>query len=449
MSDDIIKKASDFQATENIIMLGHVANGKSTLVEKMTGIKTQRFKSEIMGGGRTHHMGYANVKIFKHPFKNDIGSYVFVPCTDLKYVDDDGIEYELIHHISLSDPPGHNDLLGEMLNGTTSMCNCKAIIVIGGNNKTIPSPQTVEHVMAMKLLGIEPIMVVFNKVDIIKKERHVIEKYNEWMKFAKEFEIDHVPVVPVSAVHGLNIDYLAYFLGNKLKCNNKRLNDPTMLVAMRSWNINKSGIDPRTMQGGTFGGSIQRGILNVGDSIKIRPGLVFINESGRTRFSYYPLKTEVVSLKSEKSSIKYAIPGGLVGVSTKLDSSLSQQDGLVGSVMSIDGVIDELNVYENLKLNCEFASHFKYLSDDITEKDFEINIGDKVIINASSKNVVATINDIVDNTIDVKLNEPVVCGIGKRVAISKITDSYGIRLLGSGIMEEGIECELDETKFSD
>lgn len=449
MDSDLVRKAADFQATENIIMLGHVANGKSTLVQKMTSIKTQRFKSEIAGGGRTHHMGYANIKLFKHPDKDDIDSYVFVNSNETKYVDDKGEEYDLLHHISFSDPPGHNELLGEMLNGTTSIKNCKAIIVLGGNNKTIPSAQTVEHIVAMKLLGIVPIAVVFNKVDIVRKKKKVMEKYKMWMEFAKKFNLENVPVIPISAALGLNIDYLAYFLGNVLKPRDRETDKPVMMVAMRSWNINKNGIDPRTMKGGTFGGSIQRGTLKVGERVCIRPGLIFRTPDKETDWGYCPLETDVLSMKSESIFIKSAIPGGLVGVSTKLDSALTQHDGIVGSVMVPVGTDedDDLGVYEKLKLEMEYSRHYEYLSNDVELDEFDIKEEDKVVINSNSSSVQAIVEKKDEDTLTLKLMRPVVSSIGGKVAVSKDTASHGIRLLGSGKVLEGGKCFLDKSKI--
>ena len=61
------------QAIINVGCIGHVSNGKSTLVKQMTGVKTQKFKSE-QERNITINVGYANCKIF-HSDKTGEYSY--------------------------------------------------------------------------------------------------------------------------------------------------------------------------------------------------------------------------------------------------------------------------------------------------------------------------------------------------------------------------------------
>ena len=74
---DKILKLSEIiqnQAVLNVGCIGHVSNGKSTLVRQMTGIKTQKFKSE-RERNCTINVGYANCKIF-YSDKDKINTYL-------------------------------------------------------------------------------------------------------------------------------------------------------------------------------------------------------------------------------------------------------------------------------------------------------------------------------------------------------------------------------------
>ena len=87
------------------------------------------------------------------------------------------------------------------------------------------------------------------------------------------------------------------------------------------------------MQGGVAGGSILRGVLREGDEIEIRPGIM--TKSG----DCVPIHSRIVSLFAEKNTLKYAVPGGLIGVGTKIDPILTRSDRLVGQVR----VLQKLN----------------------------------------------------------------------------------------------------------
>ena len=82
--------------------VGHVSNGKSTLVKQMTGIKTQKFKSE-KERNCTINIGYGNCKIF---YSKKTDEYKFTGSVESE-LDSQNNEMTLIHHISFVDCPGH------------------------------------------------------------------------------------------------------------------------------------------------------------------------------------------------------------------------------------------------------------------------------------------------------------------------------------------------------
>lgn len=57
-----------------------------------------------------------------------------------------------------------------------------------------------------------------------------------------------------------------------------------------------------------------------------------------------PLKSRVVSLLAEQNSLLYAIPGGLIGVGTNLDPSLTIADSLVGNLIGLPGCLPDVFV---------------------------------------------------------------------------------------------------------
>ena len=77
-----------------------------------------------------------------------------------------------------------------------------------------------------------------------------------------------------------------------------------------------------------------QGKFRVGDEIEIRPG---VRVEVRGKVTYQPLYTEIVSLRSGRFELEEAYPGGLIGVGTKLDPSLTKSDNLIGNVVGKPG----------------------------------------------------------------------------------------------------------------
>ena len=109
------------------------------------------------------------------------------------------------------------------------------------------------------------------------------------------------------------------------------------LIVIRSFDVNKPGEDAENLKGGVAGGSILQGVLRVGDEIEVRPGIVSKDSSGRVRCT--PIFSKIVALRAEKNMLEYAVPGGLIGVGTKIDPMLTRADRLVGQVSTWCGCL--------------------------------------------------------------------------------------------------------------
>ena len=80
----------------------------------------------------------------------------------------------------------------------------------------------------------------------------------------------------------------------------------------------------------------------MGDEIEIRPGVIETSAEGK--MTCKPLRTKIVSLFAEQNSLLYAIPGGLIGVGTNLDPSLTIADSLVGNLIGLPGQLPDVFV---------------------------------------------------------------------------------------------------------
>ena len=88
------------------------------------------------------------------------------------------------------------------------------------------------------------------------------------------------------------------------------------------------------------GGSILQGVLRMGQEVEVRPGIVTKDAEGRT--AVCPIYSRIVSLFAEQNPLQYAVPGGLIGVGTTVDPTLTRADRLVGQVLGAVGALPDV-----------------------------------------------------------------------------------------------------------
>jgi translation initiation factor 2 subunit 3 len=87
----------------------------------------------------------------------------------------------LIRHVSFVDCPGHDILMATMLNGAAVM---DAALLLVAGNESCPQPQTSEHLAAVEIMKLEHIIILQNKVDLIK-EAQALEHQKSISAFVK------------------------------------------------------------------------------------------------------------------------------------------------------------------------------------------------------------------------------------------------------------------------
>ena len=406
----------------NIGTIGHVSNGKSSVVKQTSGKRPQQFAEEQVRN-ITIQLGYANVKIFKCPpcdlYECGSGETKSKSCNECKK------PMILARHFSWVDCPGHQSYMSTMVNGTAVMD--AALLVIGSDEK-IPQPQTAEHLVAVELMQLKHGIIALNKLDLISKSQ-ANQAYIDTKTFVEGTAFEHSPVIPTCANFGFGIQLLAKAICDTIPIPVKNYDLPPKMIVIRSFDVSKSGEPGCCVKGGIAGGSIIQGIMRVGQQIEIRPGLIFQRpnqETGENEFLYRPLKTTIVSLLSEKTSLQMAIHGGLIGIGTKLDPALTKQNRLVGQVIGLDLP----DVYDELKLKYKLIKTFN------TEKPFLKE--EQLLLNVQSSEILSTVMivNVKSKFIIVKLSKPVCVGINDKVSVSKIVDRDW-RLAGFAKIERG------------
>ena len=396
------------QPEVNIGTTGHVDHGKTTLVQAITGIWTSKHSEELRRG-ITIRVGYADAAIYR--CKND--HYSSTPQCSIC-----GEEGNLRRVVSFVDCPGHESLMVNMLSGAALMDG--ALLVIAANEK-IPQPQTREHLLALQMLGMKHIVILHNKVELVSDEE-ALEGYKQIKSFIKGTVAEGSPIIPISAQHKLNIDMVLKAIEEYIPTPKRDITAKPLMQVLRSFDINRPGINPSQLKGGVLGGSLLQGKLRVNDEIEIRPGIIEDQK-------YKTITTKVVSLGTSAGFVEEVTPGGLIAIGTLLDPYLTKSDSLLGSVVGkpneLPDVLDSINVRVFL---FDTAVGTKELV-----KVEPIKLGEILRLNIGTAVTLGVVEKVKGDEVSIKLRRPVCALNNSRVAISRrIGDRW--RLIGSGTL---------------
>ena len=157
------------------------------------------------------------------------------------------------------------------------------------------------------------------------------------------------PIVPISAQLKYNIDAVNEYIVKRIPIPVRDfLSDPRLIV-IRSFDVNKPGAEVDELKGGVAGGSILTGVLRVGQEVEIRPGIVTKDNAGRNKCQ--PIFSRIMSLHAENNLLSFAVPGGLIGVGTRIDPTLCRADRLVGQVLGAVGKLPKIYTGKVLLVN--------------------------------------------------------------------------------------------------
>ena len=169
----------------NIGTIGHVDHGKTTLTSAITRV--------LANLGRAQHMAFDQID--KAPEEKARGITIATAH----------VEYESeIRHYAHVDCPGHADYIKNMITGAAQMDG--AILVVGADDG--PMPQTREHILLARQVGVPSIVVFMNKCDLVDDEEllDLVEMELRELLSKYEFPGDDIPIIRGSALQAMNSD---------------------------------------------------------------------------------------------------------------------------------------------------------------------------------------------------------------------------------------------------
>ena len=232
----------------NIGTIGHVDHGKTTLTAAITKVLSDA--------------GYCQAKSFDQidnaPEEKERGITI----------NTSHVEYETANrHYAHVDCPGHADYVKNMVTGAAQMDG--AILVVAATDG--PMPQTREHILLGRQVGIPRMVVFMNKVDMVDDEEllELVEMEIRDLLSFYEYDGDNGPVVQGSALGGLNNDpaWVPKIIELMAACDSW-IEEPIRDTA-KPFLMPVEDVFTITGRGTVATGRIETGIANTGDAVEI------------------------------------------------------------------------------------------------------------------------------------------------------------------------------------
>jgi elongation factor Tu len=233
----------------NIGTMGHIDHGKTTLTAAIT---------KVLSEGSDSSTFTAFEDIDKAPEERQRGITINIAH----------VEYETdARHYAHVDMPGHADYIKNMITGAAQVDG--AILVVSAADG--PMPQTREHVLLARQVGVPSIVVALNKVDMVDDEEllDLVELEVRELLTEYEFPGDDVPVIKVSALKALEGDAdaaegvreLMAAVDSYVPQPERDVDKPFLMPIEDVFTI--------TGRGTVVTGRIEQGVVNTGDEVEI------------------------------------------------------------------------------------------------------------------------------------------------------------------------------------
>ena len=402
------------QPEVNIGLVGHVDHGKTTLTQALSGVWTDTH-SEERKRGISIKLGYADTAFYK------TGEGAHYPLGRRPGGGKDA-EEELLRVVSFVDAPGHETLMAIMITGASLMDG--ALLMVAAN-EPCPQPQTREHLMALEIAGIENIVVVQNKIDLVTRER-ALESHDEIKTFLKGTIAENAPIIPVSAHHDVNLDVLISAIEAFIPTPDRSEDVRSVMHVARSFDINRPGTRPGKMRGGVIGGSIVEGTFSVGDEVEIAPGRR-VGEGNKAVWE--PIEAVVSSMQGGGLNLDTMHAGGLCGMATFLDPSITTSDNLSGQVVARKGDLPE--VHNSVSIEVNLMQHMVAGDGESPEKIHPLRNNEMLMLNVATATSVGVTRNAEKGRTDLDLRLPICADKGQRISLSRRIGSRW-RLIGYG-----------------
>jgi len=235
----------------NVGTIGHIDHGKTTLTAAIT--------KHLSKKGMAEYVSFDEID--KAPEEKERGITIATAH----------VEYETNNrHYAHVDCPGHADYIKNMITGAAQMDG--AILVVGADDG--PMPQTREHILLARQVGVPYIVVFLNKVDMVDDEEliELVELELRELLSKYEFPGDDIPIVQGSALKALESDDVD---SDEAKCIFELMEAVDRYIPEPVRDVDKPFLMPIedvfsiSGRGTVVTGRLERGLIKVGDEVEI------------------------------------------------------------------------------------------------------------------------------------------------------------------------------------
>ncbi|WP_326523394.1 elongation factor Tu [Sphingomonas sp.] len=382
----------------NIGTIGHVDHGKTSLTAAIT-----KILAENVAGNAA--VDFANID--KAPEERERG--ITISTAHVEYETD-------ARHYAHVDCPGHADYVKNMITGAAQMDG--AILVVAATDG--PMPQTKEHILLARQVGVPTMVVFLNKVDLVDDEEilELVEMEIREELSKREFDGDNIPIIRGSATAALSgsddklgkdaILALMAAVDESIPQPDRPLDKPFMMPIEDVFSISGRGT--------VVTGRVETGIVKVGEEVEI----VGIQEAVR--------KTTVTGVEMFRKLLDQGQAGDNIGA---LIRGVGREEVERGQVLAKPG---------SIKPHTDFKSEVYVLSKDEGGRHTPFFANYRPQFYFRTTDVTGTIElpegtEMVmpgDNVaLGIKLIAPIAMDVGQRFTIRE-----GGRTVGAGVVSE-------------
>jgi len=318
----------------NIVIVGHVDHGKSTLIGRLL------YDSETLTGDRI-----AEIQKLIEEYKKRFEFAYFLDSfeeelKEERTIDTTRVLFKGRNYYTIVDVPGHKEFIKNMLTGASHAQ--VAILVVSAPDGV--QEQTRRHAFLLNMLGIKQVLVAVNKMDLMDYQRDAFDRVKEeTSRFLTSMDFSIGEFIPVSALEGDNV--------YKASARTAWYSGPTLIQAL-------DGIEPAEVSDKPLRfvvqdvyplnsdkvtvGRVESGVLNKGDQLIFQPSGI----KGRVeKIKVFPGEVELawsgdsIGIVMEPEIERGSIGGHLKQPPTPVDRFL-------GEVVLLEGVLEQGDEFE-------------------------------------------------------------------------------------------------------
>ena len=379
----------------NIGTIGHVDHGKTTLTAAITSVLAKK--------GLANPQDYASIDAA--PEERERG--ITINTSHVEY------ETEKRHYAHI-DAPGHADYVKNMITGAAQMDG--AILVVSATDG--PMPQTSEHILLSRQVGVNDLIVFMNKVDLVDDEELLDLVEMEIRELLSEYNYpgDDIPVIRGSALKALEGDEKAEAailelmdtVDSYIPTPKREMDKPFLMPIEDVFTI--------TGRGTVASGRIDRGVVKVGDEVEL------VGLFPETK------KTVVTGIEMFRKILDVGEAGDNVGI---LLRGIGREDIERGQVIAKPGSITPHTKFKGevyILSKEEGGRHTPFFTNYRPQFYFRTTDVTGVIDLPSGTEMVMPGDNV---TIDVELIAPIAVEVGTKFSIRE-----GGRTVGAGVITE-------------